>query len=340
MKALIAILVVLVLAIVGLGGFFLYRFVVDEQTSQTTEETESEESGVTGSGKGPLERMKKPNNEADVISNLAAAIEKNHDAVGWLEVPGTDINDVVMQGDDNRYYERRNADGFDDIYGCYFLDYECRLGARDVFSPNTVIYGHSDLKDSPDGPRFSQLFRFTDPEFAAAHPYLYLTTQEERYTFEIFSVFYTDISFDYIQVNIDDAATLALAQAAQKLSVHQYGVTPGLGDKLLTLSTCSVKYGTDGTKRFVVMARLCPVDFEAPQSDMNPEETEGQGTDAQETGAQAPQTAKQGSSSPTAIEAPPTQASRAENTQSSGQPKGADAGKDTELVREAEEDTN
>ena len=63
-------------------------------------------------------------------------------------------------------------DGESDIYGCYFLDVECALGRGSDFLSNTVVYGHSDLKDNPDGPRFSQLFRFVDDDFAAENKYL------------------------------------------------------------------------------------------------------------------------------------------------------------------------
>ncbi len=85
---------------------------------------------------------------------------------------------------------------------------------------------------------------------------MYLTTLYGRYAFEIFSVFYTDISFDYIRVHMTDEQMLALANQAKSLSVRDYGIQPQAGDKLLTLSTCSVRDGNDGTHRFVVMGRL------------------------------------------------------------------------------------
>lgn len=265
MKALIAILVVLILALFGLGGFFVWNM-MSAQQAQLAEQQEEQQQGPASGKKSTLGRMRTPKNYGEVLNNLSYAKEKSLDAVAWLEVPGTDINHIVMQGDDNRYYERRNEDGNEDIYGCYFLDYECALGARDTLLPNTVIYGHSDLKDSPDGPRFSQLFRFTDVNFAKEHPYMYLTSEEERYTFEIFAVYYTDTSFDYIQVNIPDETMLGIAKQAQSLSLYDYGVMLSPEDRYLTLSTCSIRDGTDGSHRFVVMGRLCPPEFEEKES--------------------------------------------------------------------------
>lgn len=264
MKALVALLIVIVLLILGAGGYIAYEL-LSAQTD-TAAESSSEEATTKAAPKKALTRMKTPKNDADILENLAYAIKKNHDAVAWLQVPNTEINQVVMQGDDNRYYERRDEDGAEDIYGCYFADYECGLGARDDFLQNTVIYGHSDLKDNPEGPRFSQLFKFTDLDFAQKTPYIYVMTQEGKTVWEIFAVFYTDTAFDYIQVNVSDEQKLAIAKRGQDLSIYDYDVSLAPSDKLLTLSTCSVRYGADGNHRFVVMARMCPEDFEEEES--------------------------------------------------------------------------
>ena len=257
MKALIALAIALTLVLFGAGGYFAYQIMVTQQNeTQLAAATEQKAPAVTQ--KKALSRMRTPKNDADVMDILSYALSKSKDAVAWLQVPGTEINNVVMQGDDNYYYERRNEDGESDIYGCYYLDYESGMGAREDFSQNSVIYGHSDLTDNPDGPRFSQLFRFAKLDFAQNTPYLYVTTQQEQFVFEIFSVFYTDADFDYIRVRMGDQQKLSLAQQAQEMSIYEYPVELSADDKLLTLSTCSVRYGKGEGKRFVVMARLLP----------------------------------------------------------------------------------
>lgn len=253
-KVIVTLAVLLLAVLLALGGVYVYK----TMSSPAAEETSAGDSAEdpSKSGKGPLGRMKTAETDSDIPGLMTYAMEKSQDAVGWLNVPGTDISNVVMQGPDNVYYERRDEDGNQDIYGCYFLDMECSLGKREDFLPNTIIYGHSDLTDNPDGPRFSQLFRFVDDEFASQNKYMYITTLEGRYTFEIFTVFYTDISFDYIRVHMTNEEALALAKQAKSLSVRDYGIEPVAGDRLLTLSTCSVRDGNDGTHRFVVMGRL------------------------------------------------------------------------------------
>ena len=254
-KVLITIVSICVAGLVVVGGFFAFKALSSTQADEVVYVEEMPD---------VLVDMPPAKNDADIYDNLDYAVQKNQDTIAWIEIPETDINNMVMQGDDNDYYLRRNEDKKDDIYGCYFADYECAFGGYDDFSQNTIIYGHSDSIDNPNGKKFAQLHRFTDPEFAKKVPYIYLTTPQGKYKFEIFSVFYADVGvtseskFDYIQVNIDEQKKLEIAELASSLSIHDYGLEPNLSDKLLTLSTCTVQYGEEVDYRFVVMAKLCP----------------------------------------------------------------------------------
>lgn len=204
--------------------------------------------------------MKKPETTADILEAIAHEKSQNGDTVGWLEVPGTQISNSVVQSYNNLYYLRRTERKVEDIYGCYFADYECSFGSRGDLSVNTIIYGHSDLKDSADGPKFSQLFKFTDHTYAMNTPYIHFSTLEDQMTWQVFAAFYTDVSMKYINANYSDEELVALTDQAKAKSVYSYNVPINAGDKILTLSTCSVRDGTDGSHRFVVMAKLVPPD--------------------------------------------------------------------------------
>ena len=82
---------------------------------------------------------------------------------------------------------------------------------------------------------------------------------------QVFAVFYTDTSFDYIAANPEGGVD-ALAAEAKKKSLYDYGVAVGPDDHILTLSTCSVRDGDDGTHRLVVMAKLLPEGAEPPET--------------------------------------------------------------------------
>ncbi len=214
-----------------------------------------------------------------MLENTLAMQQKNKDTIGWIYIDGTTVNDVVVKvnyNDDNKYYLRRNANGENDNDGCYYADWRCKTGNRNSISKNTVVYGHNlgrsanglipDYQNHANGPKFAQLLKYQDEEFAKAHPYIYYSTIEEDMVWQVFAVFYTDIKFDYIEPNPADATFNSLLKKAQDLSFYNYDVEVSSNDKILTLSTCTYRMADD-TKlhypndyRYVVMAKLLPAD--------------------------------------------------------------------------------
>ena len=259
MKLLLSILAAALVFVAGFGVYYAYRQAADTALSLPWQNTASPQ-GAPSAGKSSITMgsIQKPGNTFAVPDSLTAAIKVNRDTIAWLEVPGAQVSDSVLQYLDNIYYERRDERKNYNVYGCYFMDYECPVSTREVLAPNTVIYGHSAPNDDPDGKRFSKLFRYTDPEVAAANPCITLTTEDERMLWQIFAVFYTDTRFDYIQVHISGDRMKEIADRAKALSIYDYGIDITSEDKILTLSTCSDRDGDDGTHRFVIMARLMP----------------------------------------------------------------------------------
>lgn len=201
--------------------------------------------------------------KADVVpilsrqSNLAEAKTKNADTVAWLYLPGTQIDEAVVQANDNEYYLQRTFDKKYDIWGCYFADYINDLSGRDKLSPNTIIYGHAYNNEDANERKFTQLFKYLDAAFIEQNPYIYLSVEGDDMVFEVCAVFFTDISFDYI--NPAPKAEYYATVAAKNEFIFE-GLSIGPEDKVLTLSTCSHRYDTKNTRnhRFVVMGKLLP----------------------------------------------------------------------------------
>lgn len=202
--------------------------------------------------------------EADqvfLVEEIDKAMERNEDTVGWIRIPGTTVDDAVLQAKDNDYYLRLNEDKKYDIYGCYFADYGANLGSgRDGLSKNTIIYGHSDLKDNKDGKKFSQLFKYTELDFVKENPYIYFSTPESDMVWQVFAVFYTHIKFNYIQPNPSDEEFQKILDEAKSKSEFIIDTPVTTDDKILTLSTCTVDYNPadHDNYRLVVMAKLLP----------------------------------------------------------------------------------
>ncbi len=243
----IAFAVTLLLILIG-GGVYFVLTMEEEAPLPATSASEAQT-------QPELNVRRQAKNYAEMLDSLDYEILQNRDTVAWLKVPGTEINNSVVQSYDNAYYLRRNERRQYDVYGCYFLDYECMIGSREDLSRNTIVYGHEDVSDDPNSKRFSQLYKFLDPAFARATPTIQFCTQQDPMDWQVFAVFYTNISFNYIAVDVDDEEFAEIITTARQKSIYDYDVEVGVEDKILTLSTCTVKYG-DHEHRFVVMAKL------------------------------------------------------------------------------------
>lgn len=190
--------------------------------------------------------------------------ELNSDTVGWLMVPNTTIDDVVVwyPGDRNQYYYRRNFEKRESFNGCYYADFRCTFDGKAAgLAPNTVIYGHAMSDDPLDARKlFSPLKFFKDPEFAKENPYIYFSTSEEDLLWEVFAVFYAMDTLPYNNPSPPDFA--GIISECTKRSIYTYDTQVTAGDKILTLSTCTYSL-PDGTPisypnhyRYVIMAKL------------------------------------------------------------------------------------
>lgn len=257
------------------------------QEEQTQEEESLEQEEKPIDQPEPEEEKEKSDFEAPTFGEqLKEAKAKNDDIIGWLKIDDLKVDGAVVQAEDNKRYERQDEWKQYSWTGSYFADYECNFNSREEMSKNTVIYGHNvHFDDNKDGERFSQLFHFADIEFAKNHPYIYFSIYDEdekesgveqdkrpdnEMVWQIFSVFYTTTDFNYIQINkdyndptseeISNAQLMNIITEAQQRSEYIYDVGVTGEDKILTLSTCSYKYGKRNDVRFVVMAKLLDQD--------------------------------------------------------------------------------
>ena len=135
MKKLIAALAIAAAVLLVAGFVYVLMFM---------EDTENPPAGQSQSGGGStsnarLNAPKAVETDADVLDALDYYTQRNQDTVAWLRVPGTKINDPVLQSHDNFTYLRTDEFREYDLYGCYFADWECSIGPRSVLSPNTVV---------------------------------------------------------------------------------------------------------------------------------------------------------------------------------------------------------
>ena len=193
--------------------------------------------------------------------------QQNADTMGWLIVPGTNINTVIVQNPPDRansYYLKHNFSRQPDRDGAFCVDRRCTFGSgtRSELSSITTIYGHS-WDDNWNGELFSQIKRYRDTDFARNHPYIYFSTSGEDMAWEVFAVFDTTVHVPYVWPELPNEIYYQVLDVAYQSSLYNYGINITTNDKILTLSTCTYTVGetalpqnAENDYRFVVMARL------------------------------------------------------------------------------------
>ena len=88
--------------------------------------------------------------------------EQNSDFVGWLSIPGTNIDYPVMQTVDKpNFYLKRGFDKQYSDYGVPYVQENCDLALSD----NCVIYGHH----MNNGTMFADLCKYESEDFYQEH---------------------------------------------------------------------------------------------------------------------------------------------------------------------------
>lgn len=210
-------------------------------------------------------------NIPDKLKNLLEIKQTNSDVVAWIHIPGTNIDWPVMKWvttdadiESNTYkksfYDRK------DEYKNYAFEGSIYSGEGVVFAPfkklsnNLVIHGHN-LDDNPNGKKFAQLVKFQDIEFAKRTPYIFITTEDELLIYQIYAVFFMDLNFECYWIGLDEERQLKMIEEARARSEYIYDIDVTGKDKIITLSTCTYKYGkyqSVGQKntRFVIQGKL------------------------------------------------------------------------------------
>lgn len=180
--------------------------------------------------------------------------EQYTDVVGWIEVPGTNIDYPVMQGEDNNYYVKHDYKQEYAFDGSIFLhkDYDWTIP-----SSNLLLYGHNNKNDV----MFAQLLKYKDENFYKQYPTIKFTTPEEDAEYEIIAVFLSRVYYKteqnvfryYNFINAENEAEYnEYVQNSKAASLYNIEATAEYGDQLITLTTCEYSQ-EDG--RFVVVGR-------------------------------------------------------------------------------------
>lgn len=190
----------------------------------------------------------RPTDDGEDNPTLKDLKKLNPDVKAWIQVPKSNIDYPVVQGQDDMEYINKNVYGEFELSGAIFLS--C-LNKDDFSDPYNLVYGHN----MKNGGMFADVADFTNKEYFETHQKgkLYLTdaTRKIRF-FACMKVTAADAKIyhpdGYRKENLKDLLDYIQANAVQYRDVN---VTDE--NSLIALSTCS-EAETNG--RVVLIGKL------------------------------------------------------------------------------------
>ena len=179
---------------------------------------------------------------------IVALKELNDETVGWLNVPGTNIDYPVVKAKDNAYYLRHNFKKEKDYNGWVFMNY---LNSAEMLDKNTIIFAHNRYYSNIMFGTLNKVGKKAWYQNIKDNLITYSDINKEM-KWEVFAAYTVPVTDDYLETNFStDEDFNNFIKMIRSRSVISSDLEIKSTDKILTLSTCA-----DINTRFVVHAVL------------------------------------------------------------------------------------
>ncbi len=226
-KKLVAGIAVAVMLAALIGGIALYRYMTGADPERSQDAYLQMQQAVIDTKADPY------GNTVD----FEALWEINTDVIGWLKVPGTNVDYPVLcsveKADD--YYLNTTIDHKAGLPGSIYIE---KYNMVDFSDPVTVVYGHN-LKNKT---MFSQLHKYEDEAFFQENPYFYIYQPGRTFKYHIFAAVAFDDRYilgDYGSFRDDAEFSRYVSDLKAQMTGHINGnVSVQPGSHVVSLSTC------------------------------------------------------------------------------------------------------
>lgn len=222
---------IITVAVVALGGFFIYSsFLAPKSDKQNdvkvTQEASKQAYTVSAEEKEYL---------ANKFKGLLAT---NSETVAYVYIPGTQLDEPVVQTTDNATYLDKRFDGVNEpLMGTVFMDADNK---KDFSDRLTWLFGHARGSKVPDHRMFKDVNYFSRQDYFDKHPYVVIETPERKYYYEAVAMIIVPEETAFYRTSFDDDADFEkqLTTIYDTAQVKKPNVKVSSKDKYLVLSTC------------------------------------------------------------------------------------------------------
>ncbi|MDR3238810.1 MAG: class B sortase [Clostridiales bacterium] len=178
---------------------------------------------------------------------IDAQTNLNADIVGWLTIPGTDVDYPFLQSSDNAFYLDRDPYKNKAVAGSIFMDFRNKKKIQDF---NTILYGHH----MKNGSMFGALLNFTNEVFFQSFSRGELVLNDCVYELEFFASLLISGGNEEIYGTINPPTTQrdAFLRYVKDTAKVYRELNVNASDKIISLSTCAYDFKN---ARLVVLAR-------------------------------------------------------------------------------------
>lgn len=201
-------------------------------------------------------------NEDGQFSKFDVLKAQNSDIIGWVNIPGTQLDNPVYQTVDNDYYITHDMNHENNSYGSLFLDYRCKIDPK-ALTQNQIIYGHN----MRYGAMFGELDKYRDGikgnlAYYSEHPIISFDSLYESRKYKIFAIMIVDTTTDstfgydfsaYRSNFTTQTDFMYWVEYCKQRSLIDTYVDVKPYDEVITLSTCCYDYDD---ARLVLVGRL------------------------------------------------------------------------------------
>ena len=175
--------------------------------------------------------------EAPVV-DWAGLKAVNSQVVGWIQIPGSQINYPVYQTTDNEYYLHTNAKGEWSIGGQIFMDYE--NNPNGLIDQQTILYGHH----MRNGSMFQFIGALNDQSTFNKVETIWYVTPTQTYELEPVFTYHTDEDDDEVRqfnfTSVDEFRSYLKDRLSRAVGSRSDGAEViSRAEHVLTLFTCN-----------------------------------------------------------------------------------------------------